>query len=162
MTSGQQLALNPNISPDLTLGPSVAIQSRFHVIDGPQADLFRPDLLTSRPWVASTLMDRVGIRLDGKKEAHDIELPSEPCCFGAIQLTRDGTPIILGPDGPTIGGYPKIAVVISSELSALGQLKPGSPLTFEAVSFEEALSLNSAWEREFSRAVSQLRAGAES
>jgi allophanate hydrolase subunit 2 len=70
------------------------------------------------------------------------ELASEPACFGAIQITPSGMPIILGPDGPTIGGYPKIGGVISADLAALGQLAPTNAIHFEEISYEQAQELN--------------------
>lgn len=77
--------------------------------------------------------DRVGIRLEGPRMAHILELPSEPATPGVVQITPEGFPIILGPDGPTIGGYPRAAVVISGDLPALAQLRPGDEIQFERV-----------------------------
>jgi allophanate hydrolase subunit 2 len=74
--------------------------------------------------------DRAGIRLEGPRMAHDLELPSEPATPGVVQITPDGFPIILGPDGPTIGGYPRAAVVISADVSVLAQLRPGAEVCF--------------------------------
>jgi allophanate hydrolase subunit 2 len=57
---------------------------------------------------------------------------------GALQITNDGRPIVLGVDGQTIGGYPKIAHVISADLDALGQLRPGDAVQFRRVTEKEA------------------------
>jgi 5-oxoprolinase (ATP-hydrolysing) subunit C len=57
---------------------------------------------------------------------------------GAIQVTNDGRPIVLGVDGQAIGGYPKIAHVISADLDALGQLRPGDAVQFTGVMEQEA------------------------
>lgn len=84
--------------------------------------------------------DRVGVRLNGPKMAHSLELPSEPACAGVIQITPEGLPIILGPDGPTIGGYPRAGVVISDDIGGLAQLAPGLKVTFRAVNLDEARS----------------------
>lgn len=81
--------------------------------------------------VVSNNSDRTGIRLDGLCPMGLPELPSEPACVGAIQLTPSGQLIVIGPDGPTIGGYPKIAVVCSADLDRLAQLRPGQPVSFE-------------------------------
>lgn len=54
--------------------------------------------------------------------------PSFGVVPGAIQLTPSGQPIVLMPDGGVTGGYPVLAVVISADLPALGQLVPGAPL----------------------------------
>ena len=85
--------------------------------------------------------DRVGLRLEGLRLDPGAERLSEPACPGAIQVTNDGSVIILGPDGPTIGGYRKVGVVCSADLDTLGQLRPGGPVRFEEVSKEAALSL---------------------
>jgi allophanate hydrolase subunit 2 len=82
--------------------------------------------------------NRVGIRLDGPKMTHQLELPSEPATPGVVQITREGLPIILGPDGPTIGGYPRAGVVISVDVPKLAQLKPGDSVRFTKVSIKAA------------------------
>ena len=69
------------------------------------------------------------------------ELLSEPVCAGSVQVTRDGQCIILGVDGQTIGGYPKIAQVISADLDAVGQLRPGEAVSFVRVALKEAEAL---------------------
>jgi antagonist of KipI len=97
------------------------------------------DIVCRTEFAVSRHLDRVGIRLEPEEALrHEIELPSEPATVGAIQVTPDGTPILLGPDGPTIGGYPKIGVVIRADVPLMGQLRPGGKLRFEAVSTEEA------------------------
>ena len=63
---------------------------------------------------------------------------SEPVCPGSVQITREGQPIVLGVDGQTIGGYPKIAQVIRADLDALGQLRAGTVVRFEWVDMAEA------------------------
>jgi allophanate hydrolase subunit 2 len=72
---------------------------------------------------------------------HEIELPSEPSTPGTIQVTPGGDPIILGPDGPTIGGYPKIGFVVQADLGRGGQLRPGDPVRLEEVTLAEARGL---------------------
>jgi len=52
---------------------------------------------------------------------------------GAIQLPPDGLPVILGPDRPTTGGYPVIAVVVDAHLDRLAQLAPGASVAFRTV-----------------------------
>ncbi|CAN5547977.1 5-oxoprolinase/urea amidolyase family protein [soil metagenome] len=94
----------------------------IRVMPGPQSHMF-PQRLNEL--TVSPTLDRIGIRCEKTDLTHQFELPSEPACVGAIQITPDGTPIILGPDGPTIGGYPKIAVVVESDLNKIGQLRPG-------------------------------------
>jgi len=118
--------------------PSSSRVTPIAVVSGPQAEAFDVSRLLGAEWRVSHASDRVGIRLDGAGPAHALELPSEPACPGAIQVTPSGQPIVLGPDGPTIGGYPKPLVVASVDLNRLGQLRPGVAVTFELISLEEA------------------------
>jgi allophanate hydrolase subunit 2 len=91
---------------------------------------FRVQRLKGR-WQVSVQSDRRGVRLDGPFEPHFLELESEPMAVGAIQVTNAGQPIIIGPDGPTIGGYPVVGVVANSDLDRVGQLAPGSEVEFD-------------------------------
>ncbi len=45
---------------------------------------------------------------------------------GAIQVPPDGLPLVLGPDRPTTGGYPVVAVVVDADLDRLAQVAPGN------------------------------------
>ena len=84
----------------------------------------------------------MGIRLSGRSlRLPERELVSEPVCPGSVQVTRDGQCIILGIDGQTIGGYPKIAQIIQADLDHLGQLRPGDVLRFRKVELAEAIDL---------------------
>jgi allophanate hydrolase subunit 2 len=107
---------------------------------GPQADWF-DDRFFLHAYRVTPASDRMGIRLDGVPlPMPQRELVSEPVAPGAIQITNDGKPIILGVDGQTIGGYPKLAHVISADLDALGQLRPGDTVRFCRISEREAES----------------------
>ena len=66
------------------------------------------------------------------------ELISEAVAPGAVQVTNDGLPVVLGVDGQTIGGYPKVAHVIRADLDLLAQLRPGERVRFDRVSPEKA------------------------
>ena len=82
----------------------------------------------------------MGLRLAGDKlPVPDREMVSEPVCPGSVQVTREGQPIVLGVDGQTIGGYPRIAHVIRADLDRLGQLRPGDRVSFTFVAPEEAV-----------------------
>ena len=63
---------------------------------------------------------------------------SEPVAPGAVQVTNDGLPVVLGVDGQTIGGYPKVAHVIRADLDRLAQLRPGTAVRFQRVTPDEA------------------------
>jgi antagonist of KipI len=108
-------------------------------VDGPQADWFDDDALSRRTFTITPSSNRMGLRLAGEPlRLPARELVSEPVCPGTVQVTRDGQCIILGVDGQTIGGYPKIAQVISADVDAIGQLRPGQSIGFQRVSLEEA------------------------
>lgn len=105
------------------------------IVRGPQAALF--DRSAWRQFLdtqfrVSTASDRTGYRLEGPALAHSgvASLPSEPTCIGAIQVPQGGTPIVLMHDGPTVGGYPKIAVIAASSLSRFAQLATGDAVQF--------------------------------
>jgi len=91
---------------------------------------FSAELLEA-PLTVSLRSNRTGVRLEGFHKTHSLELPSEPSCVGAVQHTPSGELILIGPDGPTIGGYPVVGVVCSDDLDRIGQLKPGQPVRFE-------------------------------
>ncbi|MFD1714598.1 biotin-dependent carboxyltransferase family protein [Amnibacterium flavum] len=97
---------------------------------GPRADWFGSAAraaLVSDEWTVSPRSDRTGLRLEGPALGRVIEreLPSEGTVPGAIQVSSDGAPTVLGVDAPVTGGYPVIAVVIGRDLDALAQLRPG-------------------------------------
>lgn len=110
---------------------AVAVEIR----PGPRRDWFGDGAwgrLVDSEWRVSPRSDRTGIRLEGPAlNRVDIrELPSEGMIAGAIQVSPDGAPTILGPDHPVTGGYPVIAVVTDATLDALAQVRPGQGLRF--------------------------------
>ncbi len=146
VTRGSSIAgfAHPSGSIALSTPPrSVLNSGPLATVAGPQAELFSEDL-TGLTWQVAMEADRTGIRLQGAAlpTLRDVRtMPSEPQTFGAIQVPPSGQPIIIGPDGPTLGGYPKIAVVISAHLNRLAQLLPGHSITFETVSLDAAHAL---------------------
>jgi biotin-dependent carboxylase-like uncharacterized protein len=83
--------------------------------------------------------DRTGCRLQGEVMTHvPAKMVSEAMAFGSVEITTAGLPIILLNDAPTIGGYPKIGTVLSSDLSQLAQRKAGGLVQFELISVEQA------------------------
>jgi 5-oxoprolinase (ATP-hydrolysing) subunit C len=112
--------------------------SPLRCLSGPQADWF-DDAFFDHAYHVTPASNRMGIRLDGPPLAlPNRELVSEPVAPGAVQVTNDGKPIVLGVDGQTIGGYPKVAHVIAADLDALGQLRPGDEVRFQLVKEQEA------------------------
>lgn len=91
-------------------------------------------------WQVSPNSNRMGFRLEGPpiEAQSEIKLVSHAVFPGVIQLPPDGQPIILAAEGQTSGGYPRMAVVIDSDLWRLGQLRPGEQVYFQLVSLAEA------------------------
>jgi antagonist of KipI len=115
---------------------------RLRVLAGSHRALFKNQDFTDRSYQVSPDSNRMGIRLIGSPLVRDgEELLSAPVCPGTVQITNDGQPIVLGVDAQTIGGYPRIAHVISADLDKLAQLRPGSDIQFQWVEFTEAVSL---------------------
>ena len=82
----------------------------------------------------------MGMRLEGTvlKNVISTNIRSEGIIKGSIQVPADGQPIVLLNDHPTIGGYPKIANVISADYDLLVQNIPGTNLLFKYIELEEA------------------------
>ncbi len=112
----------------------------LRALAGPQLDWFAPEQFFGGPsFTISASSDRMGLRLLGEPiRVPERELISEPVCPGSVQVTREGQCVILGVDGQTIGGYPKVAQVIAADRDLLGQLRPGDRVSFERVNMSEA------------------------
>jgi allophanate hydrolase subunit 2 len=77
-----------------------------------------------------------------------------------VQVVNDGQCIVLGVDGHTIGGYPKVAHVIAADFDRLGQLRPGQVVRFERVTIEEAEAIYRARQKRLSEWVTRLNVDA--
>ena len=91
----------------------------------------------------TNLSDRMGMRLEGPKLENIVNtnIKSEGLVKGVVQVPADGNPIIMFSDHGSIGGYPKIAVVITADHDKAAQLAPGSRIKFKEVNLDEAESL---------------------
>jgi len=94
----------------------------------------------SKEYKVTKLTDRMGMRLEGQKLENTVNknIKSEGITKGSIQVPGDGQPIILLTDHPTIGGYPKIANVITADYDKLVQKTPESKLKFKLVDLSVA------------------------
>jgi KipI family sensor histidine kinase inhibitor len=100
------------------------------VVLGPQEDAFAPEVIErflGSAYDVGAAADRVGCRLAGPRLDHagSAEIVSDGMVPGSIQVPPDGQPIVMLADGPTTGGYPKIATVVSRDLALLAQALPG-------------------------------------
>lgn len=98
----------------------------FDILPGPDSDETALVTLTNQPWDLDPQSDRIGVRLAGSPLPVALSnLPSKPMVLGAVQLPPNGLPIILGPDHPTTGGYPVIAVVTVASMCDVAQWSGG-------------------------------------
>ena len=138
-----------------TSRPPYSSTPTIRIVRGPQAHGFSEEAwrrLLGEAYVVQSQSDRMGLRLAGPTLAlgQPHEMPSEAVAFGAIQVPPDGQPIVLLVDRQTLGGYPKIANVVSVDLPLLAQVKPGDTVRFREVSMTEAEKLLLDRERELS------------
>ncbi|WP_455726964.1 carboxyltransferase domain-containing protein, partial [Burkholderia stabilis] len=118
------------------------------VLDGPHGapDFFTADdiaMLYDTRWTVHYNSSRTGVRLIGPKpqwaradggEAglHPSNIHDNAYAIGAVDFTGD-MPVILGPDGPSLGGFVCPVTVVRDELWKLGQLRPGDTVQFARV-----------------------------
>jgi urea carboxylase len=148
--------------------PAIAQSWTLRVIYGPHG---APDFFTAQDittffaatWEVHYNSSRTGIRLIGPKpqwarsdggEAgmHPSNIHDNAYAIGTIDFTGD-MPVILGPDGPSLGGFVCPATVIAADRWKLGQLKAGNKIQFEVVSIDDAVQL----ERAQLQQIAQLR-----
>jgi antagonist of KipI len=115
----------------------------LRVVVGRQWDRFTESarsLFLSGNFRVAMNSDRMGLRLEGEEisVAKTDELPSEAVAPGAIQIPRGGAPIVLLADCQTIGGYPKIAHVITVDLARAAQLQPLDEVHFQLITVADA------------------------
>ena len=133
----------------------------IRVIKGTNFDYFSKegkDIFFNKEFKVSKLTDRMGMRLEGPKIENiiDTNIKSEGLIKGVIQVPADGKPIIMLSDHGTIGGYPKIGVVISADYDKLVQLTPGSKVKFQEVDLSSAENLFRLYELENQNLISQI------
>ena len=111
-----------------------------------------------KEFTVSKLSDRMGMRLEGPivENIADTNIKSEGLIKGVIQVPGDGNPIIMLSDHGTIGGYPKIGVVISADYDKLVQLVPGSKIKFQEIQLSDAETLFKLYEMETQNLISQI------
>jgi urea carboxylase len=149
------------LPPDLV--PTYSSQWNIGVLEGPHAapDFFSEDYISEFYDVDFKVhynSARTGVRLIGPKPTwtradggeaglHPSNIHDTAYAIGAIDFTGD-MPIILGPDGPSLGGFTCPVTIITAELWKVGQLKPGDSVRFTPWSAEAALEAERRIERE--------------
>src|SRR3546814_813137 len=146
------------VLPSVT-APEVLTEWTLRVLYGPHGapDFFTADDIATfvdAEWQVHYNSNRTGVRLVGPKprwartdggEAglHPSNIHDNPYAIGAVDFTGD-MPIILGPDGPSLGGFVCPFVVIAADRWKIGQLRPGDRLRFMPVTIEDAAAVDAA------------------
>lgn len=168
--AGRALALGDSLRTRLVHKPKNPIDFRLEtyrdltkhkvwsvgVLFGPQGhpEFFTPDGIEqffNFDWEVHFNSDRTGVRLIGPKpnwarqdggEAglHPSNIHDNAYALGSVDFTGD-MPVLLGPDGPSLGGFVCPAVILESERWKMGQLRAGDKLRFVPLSFDVALDL---------------------
>jgi 5-oxoprolinase (ATP-hydrolysing) subunit C len=140
--------------------PQYSREWEVRAMRGPQA---APDYLTEgdletlfgRPWPVDRNSNRTGIRLESHKfewarrsggiaGGHPSNILDNSYPVGAINVNGD-LPVILGPDGPTAGGFVVAATVVHADFWMIGQFRPvGDTVRFREVSLDEAVEADRA------------------
>ncbi|PYL23818.1 MAG: hypothetical protein DMF37_08900 [Verrucomicrobia bacterium] len=109
--------------------------------------------VTSEAFTVLPDSDRMGVRLSGPElcRTDDLDLVSEAVAPGTMQVPPSSRPILLLGDCQTIGGYPKIAHVITVDLSIAAQFRAGDHVCFSEVSISDAHRLLVQREHELER-----------
>ena len=133
----------------------------LRVLPGPQLDKFSRtawDVLQSSSYTLAIDSNRMGYRLAGPRleTPGRLEVISDATPLGVLQVPPSGQPILLMADRQTTGGYPKIAAVISADISVAAQLGPSDTVKFVACSTQEALAALIAQERSLMAASARL------
>ncbi|MGC1522600.1 MAG: urea carboxylase [Steroidobacteraceae bacterium] len=152
--------------------PDIAAEWEIGVLDGPHG---APDFFTtqdieaffSHPWTVHYNSSRTGVRLIGAKPTwarsdggeaglHPSNIHDNAYAIGAVDFTGD-MPVILGPDGPSLGGFVCPVTLAKAELWKLGQLRPGNRVRFNRLTPEQARQLDDAQEAAISTLRTPLR-----
>jgi antagonist of KipI len=127
-----------------SLIPVYSSEVYLRAVPGPQDDFFSREGLGTffgAQFTVSTNANRMGYRLAGPKVARKEGVPesiiSEPSLPGGVQIPPDGQAILLLVE-QTVGGYTKIATVISPDITRVAQAKPGDQIRFESVTLQAA------------------------
>jgi biotin-dependent carboxylase-like uncharacterized protein len=125
------------------LRPRFTGDFKAHVVLGPQVDMFTDrgvNTFLSSSYEVTLEADRMGYRLEGPLIEHsgEADIVSDALLPGAVQVPRDGKPIVIMRDAQTTGGYPKIGVVATADVSLVGQARPKDRIEFVKVTVQQA------------------------
>ena len=139
-----------------------SLDKNIKIIKGTNFDYFSEEAKNKffkEEFLVTNLSDRMGMRLEGPKLDNIVHtnIKSEGLVKGVVQVPADGNPIILFSDHGSIGGYPKIAVIITADHDKTAQLIPGSKIKFKEVNLDEAEELFKSYFNETKNYIEQIK-----
>lgn len=155
VATGDILPVGPDPRPDrVRLGLRSARSfdgGMVRVVPGPQTGLFPAEILArfeAEEFERDPRGNRMGVQLlpqgDGFAANAGLSILSEIVVPGDIQVTGDGTPVVLMAECQTTGGYPRLGTVLEADLPTVAQAGPGATLRFVLVDLETAAKIEAA------------------
>jgi biotin-dependent carboxylase-like uncharacterized protein len=149
IAEGDVLALRTARAPagsERRIAPPHRISGPVRVVLGPQDDYFAPDTIATflgTPWRVTHYGDRMGTWMEGPPVPHanGFNVVSDGLVPGSIQVPGTRQPVVLLMDCQTIGGFPKLATIVTADLPRFVQCKPGALVSFAAIDVAAAQSL---------------------
>ncbi len=144
--------LEGRVLPPVRRQPGVQV---LRVVLGPQADTSFPkdavEAFLKEEYTVTNESDRMGYRLEGKALTfvNSADIISDAIALGSVQVPASGKPIVLLSDRQTVGGYAKIATVISVDIPVIAQCKMGDKVRFVQVSVAAAQRLYKKRQRQY-------------
>ncbi|MER2107612.1 MAG: urea carboxylase [Solibacillus sp.] len=146
----QQLAHYEGTAPSYTKEWTIGVVAGPHCTTEFLDTQYLTDLTVTK-WEVHFNSSRTGVRLigpapkwtredGGEAGLHPSNIHDNAYAIGTIDLTGD-MPIILGPDGPSLGGFVCPATTATAELWKIGQLCPGDKVSFQLLTLEQAQQL---------------------
>ena len=138
------------------------VQKNIRAIKGTNFNYFSDDSKNKffqEEYLVTKQSDRMGMRLEGAKLENIINtnIKSEGLVKGVVQVPADGNPIILFSDHGSIGGYPKIALIITADHDKAAQLLPGSKIKFKEVNLNEAEELYKIYSNDTNNLIKKIK-----
>ena len=139
-----------------------SVETTIRTTKGTNFDYFSEEAKNkffNEEYQVTNLSDRMVMRLVGPKLENIVNtnIKSEGLVKGVVQVPADGNPIIMFSDHGSIGGYPKIAVVITADHDKAAQLIPGSKIKFKEVNLDEAEKLFKSHFNETKNYIEQIK-----
>jgi antagonist of KipI len=123
---------------------SVPLAQKIPLVSGLHTHLFSQadkNKIAEMEYRITAQSNRMGLRLAGVPLDPPVIRRSCPVVSGAVQVPQSGQPIILGPDGPTTGGYAQIGVIARAGWTTLAATPPGRTIEFQWTDREDALRI---------------------